>query len=46
DVNMIRDKFLKNYITKNGDWVSLSVLTTFKYLQSLAKDFKTIINIL
>ncbi len=43
---MIRDKFLKNDITKDDDWIPLSVLTTFKRLQSLTTDFKTIINAL
>jgi len=46
DVNMVRDKFLKNEITKDEGWIPLSVLTTFKRLQSLSTDFKTIINAL
>ena len=43
DVNMVRDKFLKNEVTKDEGWIPLSVLTTFKRLQSLTTDFKTII---
>ena len=43
---MIRDKFLKNEVTKDEGWVPLSVLTTFKRLQSLTTDFKTIVNAL
>jgi len=43
---MVRDKFLKNEVTKDQGWVPLSVLTTFKRLQSLTTDFKTIINAL
>jgi lupus La protein len=46
DVNMVRDKFLKNEVTKDEGWIPLSVLTTFKRLQSLSTDFKTIINAL
>jgi lupus La protein len=46
DVNMVRDKFLKNEVTKDEGWIPLSVLTTFKRLQSLTTDFKTIINAL
>lgn len=46
DVNMIRDKFLQNEIIKDEGWISLSILTTFKRLQSLTTDFKTIINAL
>lgn len=46
DVNMVRDKFLKNEITKDDGWISLAVLTTFKRLQSLTTDFKTIVNAL
>ncbi|CAF0734195.1 unnamed protein product [Rotaria sordida] len=46
DVNMTRDKFLKNEITKDDGWIPLSVLTTFKRLQSLSTDFATIINAL
>ncbi len=44
DVNMIRDKFLKNEVVKDDGWIPLSVLTTFKRLQSLTTDFKTIMN--
>ncbi len=43
---MVRDKFLKNEITKDEGWIPLSVLTTFKRLQSLTTDFKTIISAL
>jgi len=43
---MVRDKFLKNEITKDDGWIPLSVLTTFKRLQSLTTDFNTIINAL
>ena len=43
---MVRDKFLKNEVTKDQGWIPLSVLTTFKRLQSLSTDFKTIINAL
>jgi lupus La protein len=46
DVNMVRDKFLKNEITKDQGWIPLSVLTTFKRLQTLSTDFKTIIGAL
>ncbi|CAF2333371.1 unnamed protein product [Rotaria sp. Silwood2] len=46
DVNMTRDKFLKNEITKDEGWIPLSVLTTFKRLESLTTDFTTIINAL
>ena len=46
DVNMVRDKFLKNEVTKDEGWIPLSVLTTFKRLQSLTTDFKTIMNAL
>ncbi|CAF1120131.1 unnamed protein product [Rotaria magnacalcarata] len=46
DVNMVRDKFLKNEITKDEGWIPLSVLTTFKRLQSLTTDFNTIISAL
>jgi len=46
DVNMVRDKFLKNEVTKDQGWIPLSVLTTFKRLQSLSTDCKTIINAL
>jgi len=46
DVNMIRDKFLKNEITKDDGWIPLSVLITFKRLQSLTTNFKTIMNAL
>ncbi|CAF0852962.1 unnamed protein product [Adineta steineri] len=42
DVNMVRDKFLKTEVTKDQGWIPLSVLTTFKRLQSLTTDFKTI----
>lgn len=42
DVNMVRDKFLKNEITKDEGWIPLSVLTTFKRLQSLTTDIPTI----
>jgi lupus La protein len=43
---MIRDKFLKCEITKDDGWVPLSLLTTFKRLQSLTTDFKAIMNAL
>lgn len=43
---MVRDKFLKNEITKDEGWIPLSVLITFKRLQSLSTDFSTIINAL
>jgi len=43
---MVRDKFLKNEVTKDEGWIPLSVLTTFKRLESLTTDFKTIINAL
>lgn len=43
---MVRDKFLKNEITKDEGWIPLSVLTTFKRLQSLTMDFDTITNAL
>jgi len=43
---MIRDKFLQNEVTKDEGWIPLSVLTTFKRLQSLTIDFKTIMNAL
>lgn len=44
DVNMVRDKFLKNEVTKDDGWIPLSVLITFKRLQMLTTDFETIIN--
>lgn len=43
---MVRDKFLKSEITKEDGWIPLSVMTTFKRLQSLTTDFKTIIDAL
>ena len=43
---MVRDKFLKNEVTKDEGWIPLSVLTTFKRLESLTTDFKTIIDAL
>jgi lupus La protein len=43
---MIRDKFFKNEVTKDDGWISLSLLTTFKRLQSLTTDFKIIMNAL
>jgi lupus La protein len=43
---MVRDKFLKNEVIKDEGWIPLSVLTTFKRLESLTTDFKTIINAL
>ncbi len=43
---MVRDKFLKSEVTKDEGWIPLSVLTTFKRLQSLTTDFKTIMNAL
>ncbi|UJR33981.1 hypothetical protein I4U23_021397 [Adineta vaga] len=46
DVNMVKDKFLKTEVTKDDGWIPLSVLTTFKRLQSLTTDFKTITNAL
>lgn len=46
DVNMMRDKFLRNEVVKDEGWIPLSVLTTFKRLQSLTTDFPTIINAL
>ena len=46
DVNMVRDKFLKNEITKDEGWIPLTVLTTFKRLQSLSTDFSTIVSAL
>ena len=46
DVNLLRDKFLQNEMSKNDGWIPLSVLTTFKRLQALTTDFKTIINAL
>ncbi|UJR13382.1 hypothetical protein I4U23_000398 [Adineta vaga] len=46
DVNMIRDKFLKDEVVKDQGWIPLSVLTTFKRLQSLTTDCKTIMNAL
>jgi len=46
DVNMVRDKFLKTEITKDQGWIPLSVLTTFKRLQSLTTDFSTIMGAL
>ncbi|CAF0895332.1 unnamed protein product [Adineta ricciae] len=46
DVNMLRDKFLKNEVIKDDGWIPLSVLTTFKRLQSLTTDFKTIMDAL
>lgn len=39
---MVRDKFLKTEVTKDEGWIPLSVLTTFKRLQSLTTDFPTI----
>lgn len=42
DVNMVKDKFLKGEVAKEEGWIPLSVLTTFKRLQSLTTDFKTI----
>jgi lupus La protein len=46
DVNMVRDKFLQNEVIKDDGWIPLSVLTTFKRLQILTTDFKTIMNAL
>ncbi len=43
---MVRDKFLKSEVTKDQGWIPLSVLTTFKRLQSLTTDFNTITNAL
>jgi lupus La protein len=43
---MVRDKFLKNEVAKDEGWIPLSVLTTFKRLQSLTTDYKTIIDAL
>ena len=43
---MVRDKFLKNEVTKDQGWIPLSVLTTFKRLQTLSTDFKTIVGAL
>ena len=43
---MVRDKFLKNEVTKDEGWIPLSVLTTFKRLQTLTTDFKTILGAL
>ncbi|CAF4355913.1 unnamed protein product, partial [Adineta steineri] len=44
DVNMTRDRFLKNELCKDDGWRPLSMLTTFKRLQSLTTDFKIIMN--
>ncbi|CAF3614935.1 unnamed protein product [Rotaria sp. Silwood1] len=46
DINMVRDKFLKNESIKDDGWIPLSLLTTFKRLQSLTTDFQTIMNAL
>jgi lupus La protein len=43
---MVRDKFLKNEITKDQGWIPLSVLITFKRLQSLTTDFQVILDAL
>ena len=43
---MIRDKFLKSELKKDDGWIPLSVLTTFKRLQTLTTDFKAIMNAL
>ncbi|CAF1447226.1 unnamed protein product [Adineta steineri] len=44
DVNMTRDRFLKNELCKDDGWIPLSMLTTFKRLQLLTTDFKIIMN--
>ncbi|CAF0756609.1 unnamed protein product [Adineta ricciae] len=46
DVNMVKDKFLKTEVAKDNGWIPLSVLTTFKRLQSLTTDFNAITNAL
>jgi lupus La protein len=43
---MLRDKFLKNELVKDEGWIPLSILTTFKRLQTLTTDFKVIMNAL
>ena len=43
---MVKDKFLKTEVAKDNGWIPLSVLTTFKRLQSLTTDFSTITNAL
>lgn len=43
---MVQDKFLKKEILKDEGWIPLSILTTFKRLQSLTTDFSTIMNAL
>ena len=46
DVNLLRDRFLQNEMIKNDGWIPLSILITFKRLQSLTTDFQTIMNAL
>jgi len=46
DVNMVRDKFLRIETQKEEGWIPLSILTTFKRLQSLTTDHNIIMNAL
>jgi len=47
DANLHRDKFLSEQISKNENgWVPLSVLVTFKRLETLTTDFEEIVSAL
>lgn len=46
DQNYPHDEILQNEISKNDGWIPLSILTTFKRLQSITTDFSTVLGAL
>ncbi|XP_054168010.1 lupus La protein homolog A-like [Oppia nitens] len=43
DINLSKDKFMKDLLNKDDGWVSFEILLTFKRLKSLTEDVKVII---
>ncbi|CAG2122687.1 unnamed protein product, partial [Medioppia subpectinata] len=43
DINLNRDKFMKELMTKDDGWITFEMLLTFKRLQSLSEDKAVIV---
>lgn len=43
DINLSRDKFMNEQMSKDDGWIPFSVLLTFKRLEALTRDAKTIV---
>lgn len=46
NVNVVKDKFMKEEFSKNGGWVKISVLLTFARLKEITKDEDEIVRAL